>query len=435
MTKKIQELRQERTEAVKRMAAILDKVEDEKRSMTDKEKTEYETLNTRTDQINEYIEKREGLKTVIDNANKVIEPINRWGNAEPVRTGHETRAKDIKGYVAREDQLSEADWLRCISQKDYGPLASYRVENRTGAHIGVGAAGGFAIPEVTKLAVIDGLLADQGIFARIGKEFVEGADTLNVATFENCDIDDSGLYGFSTPEFISEGGTITAGTPKLKLRTWTLKKMVSETKISLEGAATGVLGSSLQLALTNVLKYGLEKYIVAGTGAAQPQGLINASCGVIKARAGAGLIDFADVVSMLATTRLSGNCVWLGSQTIIPELATMVDAGSHAVWLGNGAFNGIAGAIPSTLLGYPVTFTLGVNPTLGSKGDLIFASDLSFYKAVIFQDIFVQSSEGASWSTGEINLRVIMMLDMGCLPSNVITIGGSSFGWFTQLSA
>jgi len=444
MDKKSQELRQEKAETLKRMKAILDKVENEKRVMNQEEKKDYEEMDKRIDQLNTEISGHEGIilkrASVIAElaeGEKIYEPIEQWGSNKIVTSlpGREKRAREIKGFIKREDELPEEDFWKCLASRDFGPLKNYRIENRTGFHITTGATGGFAIPEVTRLAVIDNLLADQGIFSRIGKEFVEGGDTLNVATFENCNIDSDGLYGFSIPEFISEGGTISDQTPKLVKRMWTLKKMVMGSRISLEAMVTGNFGASMQQALTNVLRYGLEKYIVTGTGAAQPQGLINASCGVTVARAGAGAIAFADTYNMLAQTRLSGDCVWIGSQTIIPQLAKMVDAGNHAIWLGNGAFNGATGGIPTTLLGYPIIFTLGINPVLGTKGDLLFCSDFSFYKAVIFQDIIVQTSDSAYWTTGEIGLRPIMFLDMGVLPQDVITIGGSSFGWFTILSA
>ncbi|MDD5007225.1 MAG: phage major capsid protein [Syntrophorhabdaceae bacterium] len=443
MNNKSQELRQEKHETLKKMKHILDVVDSEKRVMTKVEDEDYKQMDARIDQLNKEIEAHEGI--VLKRANitaeladgkKIIEGINRDGRSvEKAMPGHEKRASEIKGFSPRSDELSEADWLRCIATKDYGPLATYRAENRTGAKIGIGAAGGFAIPEVTRLAVIDGMLADQGIFSRCAKEFVEGSDTLNVATFENCDIDNEGLYGFSLPEFIAEGATITAGTPKMVQRSWTMRKLVSETKISLEAVSTGKLEAPLAQALKNVLQYGLEKYIVAGSGIGSPLGLVDSPCGVIHGRNGAGAIDFVDTYGMLAKTKLTNGNVWLASQTVIPELASMVDAGNHAVWLGNNSFDGAAGRIPSTLLGYPIIFTLGINPVLGSKGDIIFASDLSFYKIVMFGDIFVQTSEAAYWSSGEIGLRVIMLLSAGALPGKPITIGGSNFGWHTVLSA
>jgi len=156
------------------------------------------------------------------------------------------------------------------------------------------------------------------------------------------------------------------------------------------------------------------------------------------ARAGAGAISFTDVVQMESKTRLQ-NPVWIGSQTIIPQLAAAVDIGNHAVFL--SALSGTAGTapVPSNLLGHPIIYTMGIQPKLGSKGDIILASDLSYFKCVIFQDLLVQTSESAHWSTGEIGLRCFMLLDMHPLPFNCITPNPDdlteSYGWATTLLA
>lgn len=422
---KEQELRQIKTELIGNMRKIVDMADDQKRAMTVDENAAYQYADGIIERLNQEIDRREKERGI---AQREREHGARGGNG-----AMETRAENVKGFRHRSDELSENDFWRCLVNKDYGPLAPYRSENR-GAVIGTGVSGGFAVPETTQLAILDGLLADQGIFPRIGKEFVSGSDTLNVVTFENCEIDDHGLYGFSTPTFVAEGGTISDETPRLTPRTWHLKKLISHCKVSIEMNATGAMGANLTQAMTNVLRFGLEKYIVSGNSVQQPQGLILAPCSALRARAGAGAISYTDVVSMMSTTRLGNGNVWIGSQTIIPQLASMVDAGSHAVW--NSAISGgAAQAVPQSLLGYPMLFNLGCSPAVGSKGDLMFCSNLEFYKAVIFQDIIVQVSDSAFWSTGEIGLRVYMLLDMGALPMNAIKVSGSTYGWHTVLSA
>ena len=414
---------------------LLDMAEDQKRALSSDEELAYLYLTAEIDAMNKVIEPH--MDELLKRQAEHIEFI-KTGQTTEVKTmdqniGLITRAKDIRGYREQKDELSEADFFRCLATKDYGPLAPYRAENRTGALMGLGAAGGFAIPEMTKLAVLDGLLQDQGVFSRIGKEFVEATDRLNVATFENCDIDDNGLYGFSTPEFVSEGGTITAGTPRLNRKSWTLKKLVAETKISIELAAIGALGNTLQDALKGVLKYGLEKYIINGNGQKQPAGLVLQPCGLPVSRSSAGAVAYADIYNMVAQTRLNNN-LWIISQTAIPQLAAMVDAGNHSVWM-SAISGGAAQSMPTGLMGYPVLFNIGLSPALGSKGDVMFCSDLSFYKCVLFRDIYVQTSDAAYWSTGEIGLRVVVMLDMDALPSNRIDVGGETYGWHTVLAA
>ncbi len=428
--KQLKQLKDQRADLYRKMAAILETAEARSDAkMTAEEVRDFDALEKQFEELTERIERLEGQAQREKELKRARMFPEDYGQPET-----KSLAAGIKGFSTRSDSLSEADFFRCLATKDFGPLKDYRAENR-GAVIGTGAAGGWALPEVSRLAVLDGLLQDQGIFSRIGKEFpAEGSDTLNVITYENQDVDDEGLFGFSTPVFVPESGTITAGTPRMIKRTWTLKKMTAESKISLEAATNRRLGSSLTEALRGVLKFGLEKYAISGTGASQPVGLIDAECSVTRTRATANQIAYADIYNMVSTTRPGPGACWIASQTIIPQLAAAVDSGNHAIWM-PGVSGGAAQAIPQTLMGYPILFNIGLSPSLGSKGDLMFCSDLSFYKAVIWKDIFIQTSESASWSTGELNVRLIVLCDMGPLPSKPISVGGETYGFHTILSA
>jgi HK97 family phage major capsid protein len=124
---------------------------------------------------------------------------------------------------------------------------------------------------------------------------------------------------------------------------------------------------------------GAEDYdFMRGDGINKSLGFINAPANKVVTRAGANLIDFADIVGMLAAAKTGGQYVWISSQTTIPELVTIVDAGNHALWVGGGSLTqGIIASMPPTLMGYPVLFAERL-PALGTKGDLNLV-DLSYY--------------------------------------------------------
>jgi HK97 family phage major capsid protein len=71
--------------------------------------------------------------------------------------------------------------------------------------------------------------------------------------------------------------------------------------------------------------------------------------------------------------------VWLVSQTTIPQLVAMVDAGNHAIWVGGGqtVVGGIIQPLPPTLYGIPVMFAEKL-PALGTSGDINLV-DLQYY--------------------------------------------------------
>jgi HK97 family phage major capsid protein len=417
--------------------------------LSDEENTYYEELNTRCNVIDKELkdfqktaDRRAELKTADADLKRTVNPLHGYhgtGNMEQrigPKSWCETRASEIPGYQRRAEELPPEDWFRCLINKDYGPLASYRPESR-GAILGAGVSGGFLAPERITSSVIDQMIAKQGIFARVAKEYVTpgAGDTLSAITMENCEVNQHGLYGFSRPTFVAEGAAIPEGEARFVKTTWTLKKLPVSTRFSIEiGAVIPDISRKLSEAMSLALNWGIEQQILNAAGS----GIINHASTLPIGRTAANTITFGDVVLMESKTRLQ-NPLWIASQSVLPQLAAAVDIGNHAVFL--SALSGTAGSapVPSNLLGHPILYTMGIQPKLGSKGDIILASDLSYFKCVIFQDLIVQTSESAHWSTGEIGLRVFMLLDMHPLPFNVITPNPDdlteSYGWATTLLA
>lgn len=435
-------LRQKLGGILKEMRSMLDFAEAHKRDLTEEERTTYNALDGQIDVIKDQIKREERVQEIEEESKRVVNPLDALvlaveNHSKPKLTGNgvATRAKDITGYKEQKEELPAEDFFKCLFNRDYGPLKEYKVENRTGAILGSGVAGGYAAPQIVTLNVIDKLLTDQGIFSRIGKEYVEPGtgDTLHAVTFENCEIDDHGLFGFSKPTFVAEGGTIPEGTPRLVSRTWELKKLAMGTRISIEASvAVGDLQRKVEEALAGALKWSLEYYITQGSGVGQPVGLVNSPCMYQYGRAGAGTIAFSDIYGMYAKTRLENNC-WIASQETLPALIAMLDGGNHAIYLPGQGQTGAAQKVPNTLFGVPLLTNMGASPGLGEKGDIMFCSDLSFYKAVMWQDLIIRVSEAPYWTTGEVAIQVIMLLDAGPLPANLITVDSQTYGWGTVL--
>ena len=139
------------------------------------------------------------------------------------------------------------------------------------------------------------------------------------------------------------------------------------------------------------------------------------------ARAGANAVAFADVYGMLARAKMGGSLVWIASQTIIPQLASMVDAGSHAVWTGSQGIGNAAQAMPSTLFGYPLFFSDRM-PALGSKGDLVLA-DLSYYMIKDGSGVFVDLSEHI-YFTRQVCVQGHLECGWQCLADRTSETGG-----------
>jgi len=135
------------------------------------------------------------------------------------------------------------------------------------------------------------------------------------------------------------------------------------------------------------LNYQFNKVILKGTGAGQPQGLLNAPCKVaVSKEAGqaANTILYENIVNMFTHINDMSNCVWVANPNILPQLMTMnlaIGTGGSAVWQ---PANGAAGSPHQTLFGRPIIFSHHCK-TLGTEGDL-FLVDMSQYLIAMAAD-------------------------------------------------
>mgnify|MGYP000898982064 CR=1 FL=1 len=129
-----------------------------------------------------------------------------------------------------------------------------------------------------------------------------------------------------------------------------------------------------------------EDTFLSGNGAGQPLGIINHPAAITIARTVANQIAYTDIVNMFARAKFGGRLVWIGSQTCLPQLMTMVDVGNNLVWQPNAR----EGA-PGTLLGIPFLLN-DQSPVLGTEGDLILV-DLDYYLIKDGSGISISMSE------------------------------------------
>jgi HK97 family phage major capsid protein len=139
------------------------------------------------------------------------------------------------------------------------------------------------------------------------------------------------------------------------------------------GAASSFITGQMSKA-----RVGQEDYdFLRGNGVNKSIGVLNSPARITVTRSAANTIAWIDVYSMYARAKFGGNLVWLVSQTAIPQLVTIVDAGNHSIWLGGALMGNARETMPSTLMGFPVVFADRL-PALGTEGDIILA-DLSYY--------------------------------------------------------
>ena len=365
--------------AVLEMRTILDTVEEEKRVMTDVENVRYTELDTLIDALQVEIKKLEETEARKAKLEKVEEESRRTVNPLPKhdRPGGDRKVED------------ENDGFRNIGEYFYC-LAAMRSENRRDERLekmrekreqtmGTGATGGFALPTQFD-ATMRQVLPQMSIVRPRATVIPAGSPPDAALSFPALDQTSvQNIYGGVIVTHTGEGVTMTETTAKIREVTLEPKEMsayivCTNKLLNNWDAASPFITTQLQRAMS-----GSEDYdFLRGDGINKAVGVINCAASIAVSRATASTIIYTEVVRMFAQLKMGGNPVWVASQTIIPQLAAMTDAGGHAVWIGGGNLNmGASVAMPSTLFGIPIVFAERL-PALGTKGDLCLL-DLSYY--------------------------------------------------------
>ena len=342
---RVMELRQDRAEKINRMREILDKCDDEKRQMNTQESQEYRKLDKEVDGLNERIQAEDRLAGLESNQSQIVNPFRGIGIGTGGRSENETRG----GFENLAEMLCSIYELKKSGRQDERLTACLETREQM---MGSGTGGGFAIPTQFREELM--AVPAQGAIVR-PRAMVIPAGSPPDATLEFPLLDQTSgqnMFGGVTITHGGEGVTLTETSAALRQGSLTPKQMnayiVCTNKLLRNWASGGTIISTL---LRNAVAAAEDYDFLRGDGINKALGIINNPASIVYPRAGANAVAFSDVYGMLARVKMGGSLVWIASQTIIPQLASMVDAGSHAVWTGSQGVGNAAQAMPSTLLG------------------------------------------------------------------------------------
>jgi len=406
---KIIEMKQKKVEKLAQMRTILDKADEEKRPKTEEEIAEYRKLDGEVDQLDKDILARE---EDLERRRKLAE---RELAAKETRK-HQGHA-DNKGDMDPEKEFRNVgEFFYAIArQKAEGILDSRltTLREKREQTMGSGATGGYALPEQFD-ATIREVQVQEAIVRPRATVIPAGSPPDAKLTFPALDqTAASNMYGGVTVVHTGEGVTMTETTAKLREVSLEPKEIsayivVTQKLLNNWDAAGAFVTRQLSQAMV-----GQEDYdFMRGNGVNKALGFINCAAAISYTRAGTGAISFADVYNMYAQALLGrgGSYIWLASQTVIPALAAMTDAGTHAVWLGGGDANGAARApMPNTLFGFPIIFCDRL-PALGTKGDLSLVN-LSYYLIKDGSGPAAASSEHVYFTSNKVVFKIVWNVD------------------------
>lgn len=245
---------------------------------------------------------------------------------------------------------------------------------------GVGADGGFAVPPDYRNTIMSIVQGEDSLFSRTDNMPSE-SNSVTVPTDETTAWGTSGVRVYSR----AEAGTMTQSKPALKDVTVRLNEIYAFVPVTdelLEDAP--LLSAFLTTKAGEAIDFKITDYIINGTGAGQPLGILNSGALVTQAALGSQAVDTIQAPNIAAMwsrmpARARSQAIWLCNQDAEQQLMKMGfqigDAAQTTFTGGVPLFvppGGLSAAPYATLLGRPIVTTEAC-AALGDVGDIIFA--------------------------------------------------------------
>lgn len=237
-------------------------------------------------------------------------------------------------------------------------------------------SGGYLIPDEFRTSLLQVAVEKTNILQKT-MAIPMSSNSISIPYVNGFDRSGGLIHGGVQFKWLEEEGQYTETKPKtgrigLKLKKlaglcYATDEILEDSPISMEPL--------LKAAFTDALAWTLDGAFIAGTGAGQPLGILNAPALVTVAKESgqsADTILYENVLKMYSRLWRTDGAVFLANRETLPQLATMelaVGTGGSAVFL---PANGAAGRPFDTLMGLPLIFTEHCK-ALGDAGDIILA--------------------------------------------------------------
>jgi HK97 family phage major capsid protein len=302
----------------------------------------------------------------------------------------------------------------------------------------VGSEGGFAVPAQLAASWLDVGLESEIVRPR-ATVYPMTTETIGIPGWDDNSHAAGSIAGFRA-HWTAELGALTDSTGSLRKVGMKAEKLTVSTQLSNELLADGgqSFRDQLERKLGGAVSWSLDDKFLTGTGAGQPLGILNDGA----------LISVAKETSQVAATFVLENAlkmyerlypggyangVWIINHSVVPQLYTMIVkvknvAGTENVGGSVVPYFTVGANGQMQLLGLPIVVTEKV-PALGTKGDVILA-DLTQYAIGLRQDILVEASRHAGWSTDSTFYRAIVRVNgLGTWNKVLTPKAGSTRSW------
>jgi len=415
----LQKTQRERSKKLEEMRALLTKAHEEKRELSEDEINKFNGLDEESGKLNESID-RELKLSKLESETRTIPDIKmddkKGDNSDGDNRDNNCAFENLGEFFATIAFNRNSPELKPYYRKGGTPA-----QERAAQKMGTGSLGGFALPDQLFKGGVKSV-APQGAIVRPRATIIEPGDppdskirlpALDQGAAQN-------MYGGI--QVVHSGETLSITETNMNLRSVTLEPKslkgfipVSNELMNNWGACGSFLKKQLKLAVKGAEDY--DQY--RGSGVNMSMGILNLSCKIEYTRATANTIAYADVLGMFARAKLGGNLVWVASQTCIPQLATIRDAGSNNLWIQNAATG-----VPSKMLGFDILWN-DRSPVLGTTGDLTLC-DMDYYLIKDGSGPRVDVSTEFLFQNDETAFRIVWFVDGQSWLNEPIPLEGST---------
>lgn len=289
--------------------------------------------------------------------------------------------------------------------------------------------GGFLVPEQLRSQVL-AYIAPAVVRPR-AMVLPMSAAQLHVPVLDNpSQASGNQALGGLTFSFAEDSDSIPSSTPGLARAKLTARKLAALVAVpnELAGDAAGALGDFISRVIAIGYAWAEDDYFISGTGAGQPQGILNAGCAVSVTRADIGqppvLADLVAMIKALAPASKAAGLMpgitdvgWLISATVVDALLELylLPAGTSPtsgapVTLSDWLLLGDGRQVGPSALGLPA-FITDHQPAAGTRGDIALADIRNYLIGDRLELTIERSAAGSGFVTDITNYRIKARVD------------------------
>lgn len=312
----------------------------------------------------------EAIDAEVKRINAVLDAIKDAAETDGIRNVLERKAHDQK----RPEHLN-AFWKlmkngeKLMTPEEWGVL-------RNTMSVGTAAQGGYTVPTEVATSVADALKVYGGMRSVAEVFRTTAGNDINFPTSDGTS---------ETGELIGENTTATGNDPSfgvVTIKTYKFSsKVVAVPFELLQDSSVDMEGFIRQRLVTRLGRITNTKFTV-GTGTGEPNGIVTAATsGKVGTSGQTTTVIFDDLVDLVHSVdpayRALGNCKFMMNDASLKVIRKLKDSQGRPIFL--PGYDGLAGPMPDTLLGYPVVINQDI-ATMAANAKSILFGDFTFYK-------------------------------------------------------